>query len=185
MCVLAAWCTRWYGCISARVQGRDISSECTSKVGISTFKCITFPSWCSSFMTNRSSSRFIWVIRVGQFHERTLQSKCIQAVLASSMWDILVSNATRICYFIYLWIVLSIRSRRETWGAHLSSPRCTTSVYWIGELWVVPGYVTYKEKMRFPVNPERRKQIYVSSECNTIFFHRKSRYQASQIQGTK
>lgn len=64
--------------------------------------------WCSSFMTNRGSSRFIWVIQARQFHERTLQSKCIQAVLASSMWgrDILVSNATGIRYFIYLWMFL-------------------------------------------------------------------------------
>lgn len=57
------------------VQERDIASECssTSKVGISTFKCIAFPSGVLRSWIERSSSlRFIWVIRAGQFYERTV-----------------------------------------------------------------------------------------------------------------
>lgn len=83
--------------------------------------------------------------------------------------------------------VLSIRSWRETRRAHLSSPRCTTSVYWIGELWVVTGYVTYKGRMRFRKEEiqgeESRSTVAFVSSTNVIVYSStsKSHYRASQI----
>jgi len=91
-------------CISAQVQGGNISSECTSKVGISTLKYReSFPSGVLRLWREVLLVLFE-LFRQDSFMSETLQTKCIQAVLASSMWgrDILVSNATRICYlYIY------------------------------------------------------------------------------------
>lgn len=178
MCVhwLAARYTRWYTCISSSKE--DISSEAHFKSGHFHIQVYRVSFWCSSFMTNRSASRFIWVIQ-DSFMSELFSPSAFRLYLHRRCEEgtFQFSNATRICYFICLWMFFQSDRGRETWSAHLSSRRCTTSVYWIAEFWVVTGYVTYKKRIRF-VNSKRRKQIYrcIFSECDSIFFYKYYKY---------
>lgn len=88
------------------VQERNIASDCTStsKVSISTFKCIAFPSGIlRSWRIEKSSFRFIWIIWAGQFHElfsSSISGDTTSCICRCEVGYILVSNATRMYDFI-------------------------------------------------------------------------------------